>query len=127
MKMIQIGRAKVRTSTFNKFLKELREGTHEKGTGGLQTKANAFCCLGLSCTLFVRKPTLYIGIGGVIAGGFPDDQKTAPQWLKELDLDMHSKVGIKASKLNDDACLDLSHPEIADVLQAVYIEGVRAV
>jgi glutaredoxin-related protein len=126
-KMITIGKGRVSVAKFKEFLHELREGTHQQERFTLQG-AIGFCCLGVGCNLFSKKhPRSNKTSDGrqFLVGNMPGLQYHDPRWLIDLDADLVKKVGIGAVSMNDGNGVEqMTHPEIADLLQAVYIEGV---
>jgi hypothetical protein len=102
-----------------KWIEELRSGKYQQGHGALQT-AQGYCCIGVACTLF--SPTHLIDVDGKLAGLLPLYSLNDPNWL--INIDNHFETitqGVPLSALNDH--LRLTFDEIADCLQAVYIEG----
>lgn len=125
----------IKTSDIEKWVKELRSGNYSQTRTILQD-VDGFCCLGVACSIFIPEDK-QIKFNGVLQGGYPRDQQFAPEWLRRIDQDFKTKVGLFLSTLNDDGIgnfyrdtLDievterLSFDEIADLLEAVYIHKV---
>lgn len=118
------------------WIEALRSGEYKQGRGKLEDRIG-HCCLGVACKLFA--PNYTTGSDGFLAGLIPDSIAGAPEWLTHINSDFYEKVGVNLSQLNDggtvlifgtdnlyrvgeyvDRC---TFEEIADALQAVYIEG----
>jgi hypothetical protein len=115
------------------WINELRSGKYGQTKGMLQG-TEGFCCLGLACNTFIAKDSLILKSSKRISGGLPSDQLSAPGWLKSINADFNMRTNHYLSDLNDmgvpdslnigNAVEPLTFDEIADLLQAVYIEGV---
>lgn len=116
-----------------KWIDALRSGEYTQTRRSLQDK-KGHCCLGVACELFIPKSEQVRGTTGFLKGGYPSDQKgVAPTWLNdELDYsivrDFENFTGVELITLNDEGLgfgedlPPLTFDEIADLLQAVYIE-----
>lgn len=117
-----------------KWIDALRSGKYEQAVGMLQND-RGYCCLGVACEIFIPENKKRRNYRGNLVGGMPDDQVHAPMWLKKINLDFFKRAAVRTSKdasgygqrtgltnLNDTYVHSFS--EIADILQAVYIEGV---
>jgi hypothetical protein len=92
-----------------------------------------FCCLGVACMVFIpeniakTRPRFGDDSGReFLVGDMPDSQPHAPKWVNDIDMDFELRTGTPLSSLNDGS-LDhaaLTFDEIADVLEAVYLEKV---
>lgn len=100
-----------------KWINALRSGEFSQTTGRLQT-SEGHCCLGVACALFIPKEKLIYN-QLFIRGELPSGQEHAPTWLAEINDKFDAAVTL--SCLNDQE--RLTFDEIADCLQAVYIEG----
>ncbi len=103
-----------------KWVKALRSGKYKQASESLQF-GNRFCCLGVACKLFIPPEKLIMDeqASTTLFGGLPDQQKNAPQWLKDINDDFLFETRNTLSYLNDSEGLTFN--EIADVLEAVYI------
>lgn len=105
------------------WINALRSGQYEQGRGALEPQRDQYCCLGVACDLFIpRKYQDKHLADDILLGGVPADQGKAPIWLKAINEDFHNLTDIALSRLNDNELLTFD--EIADLLQAVYIEQV---
>lgn len=123
---------KINKKNIQIWISHLYAETYKKATGTLERRKNHCCCLGVGCHLFIPKDKLKYN-KTLISGSFPEDQKNSPKWLTLIDSDFRDKIGIRLSALNDakinskiPACNIIvkgkfTHPEIADLLQLVYI------
>jgi hypothetical protein len=103
---------------FKKWIKALDSGEYKQGNGALNNK-NEFCCLGVACKVLIPKSKIKLDEYNDIDGAFPVEQKHSPKWLKNVNDDFEYKTTESLSKLNDDH--DFSFPEIATMLELVYI------
>lgn len=114
-----------------KWVDALRSGEYQQTRGVLES-ATGFCCLGVACKVLIPEAKQYWGMGGRLMGSFPGAQEWAPNWLRKIPGDFRQRFGFGLDGLNDvgfvvDSELTLepfTFDEIADLLQAVYIEGV---
>jgi hypothetical protein len=114
-----------------KWIKALRSGKFKQGRGQLQSK-KGFCCLGVACQ--INKFEKKVKKDGTLAGLMPGSmfQPNAPEWLLKVNDNFARKAMINLWVLNDGLKGDAyssstpryTFDEIADLLQAVYIEGV---
>lgn len=113
-----------------KWVSALRSGEYSQAQGALQTKAG-YCCLGVACKTFIplNKQVVYDNqLYGKSLNDF--DQPNSPQWLKDINYDFTKKTTISLISLNDGHNTAKTNDqiftfdEIADLLQAVYIEKV---
>ena len=122
-----------------KWIEALRSGKYKQSKLSLQS-AEGFCCLGVACDIFIPQDKKVLN-GEFLAGGFPDFQTHAPDWLKYINNDFASKTLIvnecyqstSLSNMNDDLSirdadlynnnLSMNFDEIADMIQLVYLEG----
>lgn len=128
---------KVSKKTIQKWIDALRSGKYSQTQGQLQD-TNGYCCLGVACKVFIPAAKREIHpLTASLLGNLPTYQKFAPKWLKQITHDFDDKTGSPLDSLNDCSLvydnygnrLDKEYPpftfdEIADVLQAVYIEKV---
>lgn len=122
------GNMKVSKKDIMKWINALRSGEYRQTIASLQD-TTGYCCLGVACKLFIPKSKLEYDFYGVISGTLPEGQENAPEWLKNIDREVHEICGYGLSKLNDSYILKeglqrFNFDEIADVLQAIYIEEV---
>lgn len=108
-----------------KWITTLRSGKYAQGYGALQTETG-FCCLGVACDIFIpnTRKRKFITTSGhwILIGGMPTEQPNSPFWLNKVDKDFYDKTGTALSDLNDRE--RRSFDEIADLIQAVYVERV---
>lgn len=102
-----------------RWINALRSGNYKQGREQLNYE-DKFCCLGVACDLFIDEPELWNENN--IAGFMPSNQPAAPEWLKEVSNDFFYQTGRGLTELNDSR--EYTFDDIADLLQAVYIEGV---
>jgi len=109
-----------------RWIKALRSGKYKQTSGKLQD-TDGFCCLGVACELFNKSNT--IDECGHIEGYMPDQQNNSPKWLCNINEDLNKRTkyptdssffGYDLPEMNDKK--KSSFDEIADLLQAVYIE-----
>ena len=122
-------------SQFTQWLSALYSGKYPKCRGALQT-SYGFCCLGVGCQELIKAPKR--DKDSYLRGGMPVEQPDAPEWLKDISVDMSMRLGYSLSGLNDrvDDSPEVifsgttipsgtfSHEEIADLLYSVYVLGV---
>lgn len=101
---------------FNKWLRALRSGKYHQTQERLED-IHGYCCLGVACKVIIPKKKQEIGWDGLL-GETPNEQKHAPNWLKEIDYDFAVKTGVALTDLNDDC--NYTFEQIADVLDKVY-------
>ena len=107
-----------------KWVEALRSGKYKQGKISLQN-ANGFCCLGVACDIFIPQDKKTLS-DDFLAGGFPETQAYAPEWLKKINDDFAVKTLIvnecyqstSLSNMNDDLSI-----RDADMIQLVYLEG----
>lgn len=115
---------------FKKWITALRSGKYSQTTSTLEDK-DGFCCLGVACKVIIPKSKQNIDdYDGFLRGGLPTDHQPAPQWLLDMENDVHHRTNIGIgledagkyiSTLNDN--MRLSFDEIADVLELIYVHG----
>lgn len=131
---------------FRAWLKALRSGKYDQTTGRLEDE-NGFCCLGVACNELIAAKSRDEDPYGYIVGKSPAHQPKAPLWLKQLPSDFYLRTTIPIAALNDSTtfgkervCEELgvdgkiqsdyikgnqyTFEEIAEILEAVYIDGV---
>lgn len=124
-----------------KWIIALHSGAYEQAQGALNNK-DGFCCLGVACNVFIPAESLVLSSEGFIWGKHPIAQPSTPKWLNRIDTDFTVKTGVLLSNLNDfglklwddglyvtkpsdlQVFPQFTFPEIADLLQLVYIEGM---
>jgi hypothetical protein len=127
MNEIKVGTIVVPQEEFTKWIQALRSGEYKQTTGQLNNN-EGFCCLGVACKVLIPQDKLEPvrpGSGytpGFIEGRVPAYHPNAPAWLRFINLDSGSWLGFNLAYLND--CEHLTFDEIADLLEAVYIEKV---
>lgn len=107
-----------------RWIAALRSGKYKQGKGQLQSDTG-FCCLGVACK--INRFNKRVRKNGQLDGVVPhvDNQPNAPEWLLDVDGRFAWKTGLNLWYLNDGgADSQYTFDEIADLLQAVYIEGV---
>jgi hypothetical protein len=115
------------------WINALRSGKYKQARKKLQTK-NGYCCFGVACELFIPKNKQH-RVRGLLKGFLPCHQDSCPTWLFDIGYTQgHStSQAINLATLNDLGDIDrykepvtspLSFEQIADVLQAIYIEEV---
>lgn len=102
------------------WIDALRSGKYKQTTDLLEDRLG-LCCLGVACKIFIPVNDQITHLG-LLVGLAPIGQRNADLWLKEIDERFQALTGKSLSYLND--TLLLTFDEIADVLQAVYIEEV---
>ncbi len=122
---------------FEKWIHALRSGEYKQDTSCLEGGLG-FCCLGVACKVLIpeKKQTLrasYIEGKSYLAGSMPEDQASAPAWLKKIDKNFSEVMRKNPFTLNDSiqtsyltALNDryrLSFDEIADVLELMVIHN----
>ena len=109
---------------FNTWLEALYSGKYNQTTGKLQDDIG-FCCLGVACEVLefkkIRYPKKSLAYGRLM-GRTPIEQPNVPRWLKYINRDVFKKTDYELVELND--TLNMTFPEIADTLYAVYVLGV---
>lgn len=120
-----MSKTKINKKDIQKWIDALRSGKYRQTIGGLQDE-DGYCCLGVACKVFVPDVLLEKTRNNFISGLFPAAQPHAPAWLKDINDDFLNKTGESLSVLNDGTgpSLRLTFDEIADLLQAVYIQEV---
>lgn len=104
-----------------KWIDALRSGEYKQTQGALQNNAG-YCCMGVACKIFIPKgKQLMDEYGRFLLGGVTDSQPNCPKWLYQINDNLHQKMGHGFIGLNDN--LNFTFDEIADCIQAVYIEG----
>lgn len=116
-----------------KWIDALRSGLYKQGRGHLQTK-KGYCCLGVACDIFIPKERQIRDAQWLLTGDTPY-QQYAPYWLTTISANITSKVNpgvpnshvatgdyIYVPEWNDK--YKYTFDEIADILQAIYIEKV---
>lgn len=118
----------------SKWINALRSGKYKQENGRLQT-SKGFCCLGVACKEFIEVDKLLLDKKLLLVGETPYVQD-APDWLRGVSIDFKKKSGITLVDLNDgidpigatitnmNIDTKFTFDEIADLLQAVYIEEV---
>lgn len=119
---------KVSKKDMLKWIEALRSGEYAQTTGRLQD-FEGYCCLGVACELFA--PSHDRDHRGILIGNVPITLNRAPKWLEMFVTDFYNKTKVDLAGLNDGVELfhelsksdqQFSFDEIADLLQAVYIE-----
>jgi hypothetical protein len=109
---------KINIKKLKTWINALRSGEYKQIKKTLQTY-KGYCCLGVACKLFIPEGKQEVNFYGKLAGDEPDDQRNAPEWLKDINREFRDKTGKYLTALND---IDgFSFNEIADVLEMVYI------
>lgn len=123
MELIDIGTNKAIKEEFVKWIQALRSGEFNQAKGALETD-NGYCCMGVACEILIPKDylTYPYGLKDQIYGNFPGYHLNAPQWLKSVNMCFENVTGKSLSTLND--WEGYTFDEIADLLEAVYIEKV---
>lgn len=117
------------------WIDALRSGEFAQADSALQN-ASGFCCLGVACKVFIPQHKLLMAEQNdgkiYIKGGEPANQPKSPKWLTFINDDFYHRTGTNLMKLNDTGILmkgggyePLTFDEIADALQAVYIEEIN--
>lgn len=106
-----------------RWIQVLYSGEYHQTQGRLQD-LTGHCCLGVGCDLFIpnSKRRFHIGDDNVLAGYVPGDQKSAPEWLQQINEDVGRLIGKSLSNLNDDV-VRYSFEEIGMLIQLIYVEG----
>lgn len=114
---------KINKQQFNIWLEALYSEKYPKGTNYLETDDHKFCCLGVACKELIplKKQKFFDYTKNRLFGYYPNSQEAAPNWLFEIDSNMHQKLGINLSSLNDNE--GFTHAEIAMVLDWTYNYG----
>ena len=111
---------------FITWLEALRSGKYKQTRDKLENRGG-FCCLGVACDVLIprelqKRNSNYYEQNNWLHGGSPKAQPNAPEWLKRINEDFGAITGQELTVLND--VEGFSFDEIADLLQAVYIENV---
>lgn len=104
------------------WIDELRSGKWTQTQFQLQDDVG-LCCLGVACKILIPKEQQLFD-RGYLGGVVPADQAATPGWLRTINLDFKHRCDVYLSELNDALEHRLTFDEIADCLQAVYIEEV---
>lgn len=121
-----------------KWIAALRSGEYGQGKGTLNSAPNEFCCLGVACKLYDKKPLYYTCDNHkLMAGSFPTfsshKKNNIPKWLHEINEDFCMQTGYSLSQLNDSGLTEsgnafdrerFTFEEIADLIEAVYLRKV---
>ncbi len=108
---------------FKLWLAALYNGKFVQTKRKLQT-SEGYCCLGVACVVLIPESKIVRSREtGLIVGGLPNMQKSAPKWLKRINEDVREKLnyGISLSCLNDS--YKYSFNEIAMLLELLYIHN----
>lgn len=108
---------KVNKKDIQKWIDTLRSGKYSQAKYTLQTRTG-YCCLGVACDIFIKDKKL---ANGILFGNSPKNQPNSQEWLANINHDFFIKTTFHLSHLNDNK--NFSFDEIADLLQAIYIEG----
>jgi len=103
------------------WIEVLRSGLYKQTKGKLQDH-KGFCCLGVACDIFISEQDIERSYENFLVGSVPGSQEDSPSWLKVINWDFDVKTSKSLTGLNDDG--GFTFDEIADLLQAVYIEKV---
>lgn len=120
METIKIKNTTVTKANFTKWVQALRSGKYSQTTNKLQD-SNGFCCLGVACKLFIPPNEIEFNSSGFLLGSMPDFQSESPRWLKDVSEDFLTKTNTSLAQLNDGG---FTFDEIADLIEAVYLERV---
>ena len=101
------------------WIDALRSGEYKQGRHSLQSTESRYWCLGVACKLFIE-PQLQDLDENRLVGGLPYDQRNSPEWLTYISTELNKYTGHHLNYLNDN--MGFTFDEIADVLQAVYVE-----
>lgn len=101
-----------------KWADALRSGKFKQTTGCLQD-SNGYCCLGVACEIFIPENKKQKDERGELCGAFPDGQRAAPRWLKDISSDLDIRLGTGFSALND--VKEFTFDMIADIIELVYV------
>lgn len=102
------------------WIKALRSGEYKQTKFSLQNSLG-YCCLGVACKLFINEDEIVLK-NGFIANDVPKYQPSAPNWLKDINVDYGNKNnGTRLGYLNDN--LIYNFETIADCLELEYIYG----
>ncbi len=104
-----------------KWIAALDSGEYKQGHGKLQSTFG-FCCLGVACKVLIPLDKQARYSNGQLYGGYHESQRSAPEWLKNINNDFANKTGERLSVFND--CRDFTFPEIATLLELVYIHKI---
>jgi hypothetical protein len=111
---------RINKKQFKKWIEALDSGEYKQTKGTLQDK-KGYCCLGVGCKVLVPEDKLVLDKDGFIEGGIPDWQTHSPEWLKKITEHFAAKTqeDFGLTGLNDDK--GYTFPEIATMLELVYI------
>jgi hypothetical protein len=110
------------------WIEALRSGRFKQGVSVLETADHRFCCLGVACRIFIPPDKFLMTMhesNTHLSGTTPHDQPNAPNWLQQINSDFATKI-----EINDWSFIELNDTgrftfdEIADLIQAVYIDKV---
>lgn len=104
-----------------KIIDALRSGKFKQTVLTLQD-AGGFCCLGVGCKTVIPEVKQLKDEQGWLEGVLPEQQPESPYFLSRLDCNFDNLTGIRLVDLND--IYRASFDDIADLLQAVYIEDI---
>lgn len=113
-----------------KWIAALRSGKYKQTNEALQD-TKGYCCLGVACDLFIPEDKLLKNYG-IIAGGMPNQQEYAPEWLKEINADFEKRSFNKRNLNKRVALVTLNDKrkytfkEIAAALEATYVKPTLA-
>lgn len=115
-------------SDIMKWINALRSGEYKQANGALQNEYG-YCCLGVLCE--IASPDHCRPDGIMLGGGYPAIDYGDPPWVSEINKGFFDLAGVRLSGLNDvgyrfhsENLERFTFDEIADLLQAVYIEEV---
>jgi hypothetical protein len=123
---------------FMTWLAALRSGKYKQAKGTLQNE-NGYCCLGVACEILIPEDKQEKSfMDKYLIGKMPISQTNSPLWLRNLNYDFSKRANVELTQLNDGANLEyvdaydietsetqtLTFEEIADVLEAVYVDGI---
>lgn len=103
-----------------KWIDALRSGEYRQERRWLQT-SGGYCCIGVACKIFISDSKQRLR-GTHLHGNMAEEQPNCPRWLRSANYEFYSRTGETLTTLNDQK--GFSFAEIADLLQAVYIEEV---
>lgn len=107
-----------------KWIAALDSGEYKQASLGALQSGTAYCCLGVGCRVLIPEHLIIKKDKKTkaMAGGFPESQPRAPQWLKRINDDFEKNTGRRLSTLNDTD--KLTFPEIATLLELVYVHKI---
>lgn len=101
------------------WIAALYEERYPQGRGRLQS-SEGYCCLGVGCIMFIPKEKQQT-FNGMLSGEVPPNQQDSPMWLKYINNHFAEIAEHTLSSLNDQIPDHFTFPEIAFLLDSVFL------